>query len=196
MLKIGNTIISLDVIEKSFFCDISKCLGTCCIEGDSGAPLEDGEEEILEAIYPKIKNDLSSAGVREIERQGTSLIDSDGDLVTPLVNKQECVYAIFENNIARCGIEKAFFEERIDFRKPISCQLYPIRVEKYPNFEAVNYNQWHICKAARCLGLEKKVAVFQFLKEPLIRKYGKDWYCELERAAKLICENEKSDKTK
>ncbi|MFA8436987.1 MAG: DUF3109 family protein [Marinifilaceae bacterium] len=188
MLQIGKALVSLDVIEKKFICDISKCCGACCVEGDSGAPLEEDEKQILEEVYPDIKEYLTEKGIEEIEKQGTSVIDSDGDLVTPIINDKECVYTIFENGVAMCGIEKAFLDGKISYRKPISCQLYPIRITQYEEFDAVNYNKWDICKAARELGYKVGTPVYKFLKEPLIRKYGEDWYKELEYAAEHIHE--------
>ena len=186
MLQIGNAIVSLDVIEKKFICDFGKCKGVCCIEGDSGAPLDEDEKTILEEIYPDIKEYLTDKGIEEIEKQGTSVIDADGDLVTPIINDKECVYTIFENGAALCGIEKAFLDGKINYHKPISCSLYPIRIEKYPEFDAVNYNKWTICAPARELGFKMGTPVYKFLKEPLIRKYGEDWYKELEYAAENI----------
>lgn len=188
MLQIGKALVSLDVIEKKFICDISKCQGACCIEGDSGAPLEEEEKEIIEEIYPTIKEYFTQEGIKEIEKQGTSVIDMDGDLVTPIINGKECVYTIFENGVAMCGIEKAYHDGKISFRKPISCQLYPIRITQYEEFDAVNYNKWEICKAARVLGFKKGTPVYKFLKEPLIRKYGEQWYSELEYAGDHIDE--------
>ena len=186
MLQIGNAIVSLDVIEKKFICDFGKCKGACCIEGDSGAPLDEDEKAILEEIYPDIKEYLTEKGIEEIEKQGTSVIDADGDLVTPIINDKECVYTVFENGLALCGIEKAFLDGKINYRKPISCSLYPIRIEKYPEFDAVNYNKWSICGPARELGFKMGTPVYKFLKEPLIRKYGEDWYKELEYAAENL----------
>ena len=188
MLQIGKALVSLDVIEKKFICDISKCQGACCIEGDSGAPLEEEEKEIIEEIYPTIKEYFTQKGIKEIEKQGTSVIDMDGDLVTPIINGKECVYTIFENGVAMCGIEKAYHDGKISFRKPLSCQLYPIRITHYEEFDAVNYNKWEICKAARELGFKKGTPVYKFLKEPLIRKYGEQWYSELEYAGDHIDE--------
>jgi Protein of unknown function (DUF3109). len=188
VLQIGKAIVSLDVIEKKFICDISKCCGACCVEGDSGAPLDEEEKQIIEDIYPDIKEYLTERGIEEIEKQGTTVIDSDGDLVTPIIDGKECVYTIFENGNAMCGIEKAFFDGKISYRKPISCQLYPIRIDKYAEFDAVNYNKWDICKPARELGFKNGTPVYKFLKEPLIRKYGEDWYNELEYAAENIGE--------
>ena len=186
MLQIGNAIVSLDVIEKKFICDFGKCKGIYCVEGDSGAPLEDDEKAILEEIYPDIKEYLTEKGIEEIEKQGTSVIDSDGDLVTPIINDKECVYTVFENGSALCGIEKAFLDGKINYRKPISCSLYPIRIEKYEEFDAVNYNKWSICGPARELGFKMGTPVYKFLKEPLIRKYGEDWYKELDYAAENL----------
>ena len=186
VLQIGNAIVSLDVIEKKFICDFAKCKGACCIEGDSGAPLDEDEKVILEEIYPDIKEYLNEKGIAEIEKQGTSVIDSDGDLVTPIINDKECVYTVFENGLALCGIEKAFLYGKIKYRKPISCSLYPIRIQKYEEFDAVNYNKWNICAPARDLGYKMGTPVYKFLKEPLIRKYGEDWYKELEYAAENL----------
>jgi len=188
VLQIGKAIVSLDVIEKKFICDFGKCKGACCIEGDSGAPLDEEEKAILEEIYPDIKEYLTEKGIEEIEKQGTSVIDSDDDLVTPIINDKECVYTVFENGSALCGIEKAYLDGKIKYRKPISCSLYPIRIDKYAEFDAVNYNKWDICKPARELGFKNGTPVYKFLKEPLIRKYGKDWYKELEYAAENIDE--------
>jgi len=186
VLQIGNAIVSLDVIEKKFICDFGKCKGACCVEGDSGAPLDEDEKAILEEIYPDIKEYLTEKGIEEIEKQGTSMIDADGDLVTPIINDKECVYTVFKDGSALCGIEKAFLDGKISYRKPISCSLYPIRIEKYPEFDAVNYNKWKICGPARELGFKMGTPVYKFLKEPLIRKYGEDWYKELEYAAENI----------
>jgi len=186
VLQIGNAIVSLDVIEKKFICDFGKCKGACCVEGDSGAPLDEDEKAILDEIYPVIKEYLTEKGIEEIEKQGTSVVDADGDLVTPIINDKECVYTVFENGLALCGIEKAFLDGKISYRKPISCSLYPIRIQKYPEFDAVNYNKWNICAPARELGFKMGTPVYKFLKEPLIRKYGEDWYKELEYAAENL----------
>jgi len=183
MLQIGDTLVSLDVIEKDFYCDLSDCNGNCCVFGDSGAPLEKDEAEALKELYPKIKLYLQKEGRDTIEQQGTSVVDFDGDIVTPLIDKKECAYTIFENGIAFCGIERAWEDKIIDFRKPISCHLYPIRINKYQSFDAINYHEWDICNGACKLGEHKSVKVFEFLKDPLIRKYGKDWYKELEMSA-------------
>lgn len=187
MVEIGRTLISLDVFEKHFLCDILKCKGACCVEGDSGAPLTDEEAEIIEKEYQHFEKYLPENHKKQIKILGYSLIDSDGDLVTPLVNNRQCAYSFYdEKGILKCSIEKAYFEERIDFRKPISCHLFPIRISEYKRFDAVNYQELDICKPGRKCGASQKLPLYTFLKEPLIRKYGKEWYNELEIAADLL----------
>lgn len=185
MIAVGEALISEDLLEKEFVCNLSACKGACCVEGDSGAPLEAEEVKILAEEYPKIEPFLRPEGQRAIAAQGTSVIDEwDGEAVTPLVNGVECAYVTFDNKgTALCGIEQAWKEGATTFRKPVSCHLYPIRIQKYQGFEAVNYHKWNICSPACSLGQELKVPVYQFTKEALIRKYGADWYQELEKVA-------------
>ncbi len=189
MLQIDNTIISLDIFEKKFKCDLAKCKGNCCVYGDSGAPLEKEEIKILEEIYPKVKPFLRPEGIKAIEEIGTSMVDSDGDDVTPLINKKECAYTVIENGIYFCGIEYAFLKKKTKFQKPISCHIFPIRTKDYQGFTAVNYEKWDICKDAVKLGNLENVEVVDFLKRPLIRKFGKKWYKELKIAAKELNNN-------
>jgi hypothetical protein len=188
IIQVGNVLVSQDVIEKKFVCDLEKCKGACCVGGDSGAPLDENELAILDDIYEKVAPYLTSKGRKAIKKYGRYLIDSDGDYVTPLVNgTEECAYTIFENGIAKCGIEKAYEEGVIKFKKPISCHLYPIRIEKLKsNTEALNYHKWELCKAACALGKKLQVPVYKFLEQPLIRKYGKKWYRELELAVEHL----------
>lgn len=183
MFQIGKTIVSDDVLEKEFVCNLTACKGQCCIDGDAGAPLDKDETAILEEIYPKIKSYLRAEGIDAIEQQGTWVIGEDGDFETPLINNKECAYVIFDGDTALCGIEQAYNEGLIKWKKPVSCHLYPIRIKEYSQFSAVNYNRWHICDDACVLGKELEVPVYKFLKEPLIRKYGEDWYTELENVA-------------
>lgn len=192
MIKIKDTLISLDIIEKKFVCDLTKCKGACCVHGDSGAPIEDHEVEILEQIYPKLKSYLRQEGINAIEEQGTWIIDIENDKVTPLINNQECAYVVFEDDIAKCAIEKAYFDKKIKFQKPVSCHLYPVRVKKYSDFFAVNYDSWEICKPALKLGKDKDVPVFEFTKESLLRKFGKDWYRHLRIVAKELAKNKEN----
>ena len=184
MFQIGKTIVSEDIIEKDFVCNLSACKGACCVQGEAGAPLEKEETQILEAIYPKIKPFLREEGILEIEKQGTWVTSDWDELETPLVNGAECAYVIFsDNNTALCGIEEAYNKGLIDFKKPVSCHLYPVRVKDYSEFAAVNYHKWDICDDACTLGKELKVPVYKFVKEALIRKFGEDWYDELEIVA-------------
>jgi hypothetical protein len=183
MLSIGKTIVSLHLFEKRFACDLEKCRGQCCYYGDSGAPLEENEAEIIELIFPEIKYLMRSEGIEAVESQGTSVIDSDGDIVTPLIGNNECAYAIIENGIYKCAIEKAWFEKKISFRKPESCHLFPARIKRYRDFDAVNFEEWKICKPAIINGISQDIPVYRFLKEPLIRVYGEEWYRELTIAA-------------
>ncbi|RIH66259.1 DUF3109 family protein [Mariniphaga sediminis] len=187
MIEIGRTIISRNVFEQHFVCDLLKCKGACCVEGDSGAPLTPGEAKTIEKEYSRFEGYLPEEHREEIKKQGYSVIDDDGDLVTPLVNKRQCAYSFYDGNgILKCSIEKAFFEGKTQFRKPVSCHLFPIRITEYKNFDAVNYEELDICKPGRACGKSQKVKLYQFLKEPLIRKYGEEWYKELQIAADYL----------
>jgi len=187
MIEIGHTIISRDILEKYFACNLSECKGACCIEGESGAPLTGKEAEIIKNAYNLIKNILPEKNRREIENQGFAIIDSDGDVVTPLVNNRQCAYSYYDKKgILNCSIEKAFLEGKTNFRKPLSCHLFPIRITEYEKFDAVNYQELDICKPGREYGKLHKIRLYQFLKEPLIRKYGKEWYQKLEIAADYL----------
>jgi len=180
MFEIRDTIVSSEIIEENFLCDLSVCKGECCVEGDSGAPLEEDEVEIIKNILPEVWNDLSPAAQAIIEKQGATYEDMDGDMVTSIVNGKDCVFTYYDDKgICKCAIEKAHREGRIDFYKPISCHLYPIRLQKYNKFTAVNYHRWRVCKAAVALGDKNGLKIYQFLKEPLIRRFGKEWYDEL-----------------
>lgn len=183
MVQIDEVLISLDVFAKRFICDLPKCKGECCVEGESGAPLEDEETDIMEQVYPIVKADLSEKAIAEIEKTGTWEVDADGDKVTPIIQGKECVYTFFdEEGVCKCAIEKAWSEGKTAFRKPVSCQLYPIRMKKYNDFEAMNYDVWPICHVARELGSKVGMPVFRFLKEPIIRRFGEEFYKEMEGA--------------
>ncbi len=184
MIQIDDTIISFDVFKEKFLCNLDACKGECCIEGDAGAPLEEEEVEQLKKVLPVIWEDLSSEAQAVIEKQGVCYKDEDGDLVTSIVNGKDCVFTCYdEKGCCYCAIEKAYRDGKVDFYKPVSCHLYPIRVQKYPEFKAVNYHRWSVCKAAVLLGEKEDMPIYKFLKEPLIRKFGEDWYTELEIAA-------------
>lgn len=187
MLQIEDTIISLDIIEEEFLCDLSVCKGICCVEGDSGAPVEDAEISELEKALPVIWDDLSPQAREVIEKQGIVYLDEDDEYVTSIVDGKDCVFTCYDDKgHCLCALEKAYKENKISFYKPISCHLYPIRVANYRGFRALNYNRWQVCEAAVLLGRKNKLKVYQFLKEPLIRKFGEDWYRQLENAAKEI----------
>lgn len=184
MFQIGKTIVSEDIIEKDFMCNLSACKGACCIAGDAGAPLEKSELKIMEDIYPIVKPYLRNEGIKAIEKQGVYITNDEGELETPLVNDADCAYVIFdEKNTALCAIEEAYNQGEISFKKPVSCHLYPVRVQDYSEFEAVNYHHWQICDDACALGKELQVPVYKFVKQALVRKFGETWYKELEDVA-------------
>jgi Fe-S-cluster containining protein len=181
VLKIKDTLVSLDIVERHFACDLSHCMGACCIEGDAGAPLEEGEESELKRILPEIWNDLGSSARVVIHEQGVACVDIEGDTVTTIVNGKDCVFSHRdESGICKCAIETAYRQGRINWPKPISCRLYPVRVKDYGEYKAVNYNRWNICKSAEILGVEKQIPIYQYLREALIDKFGEEWYAELE----------------
>ncbi len=186
MLRIADTIFSLDVLTKHFGCNLPTCLGNCCRYGDSGAPLTDSEIITLREIYPDVKPYLRPDGIRVIEEKGFSVLDFENDRVTPLIGDEECAYSILKGNIFMCGIEKAFEEGKTDFQKPVSCHLFPVRIKQYKDFWAVNYQELSICSSARQKGREGNLYVYEFLKEPLIRALGKEIYDELCIAAEEL----------
>jgi hypothetical protein len=185
MILLEDKLISEEIFSEEFVCNLSKCKGACCVEGDVGAPLEKEETAILDEIYEKVKPYLTKEGIASIEKQGKWEIDDrDGDFVTPMVEGKQCSYVTYdEKGITKCGIEKAFEDGVIDYQKPISCHLYPIRVKEYSTFTAFNYDEWPICSPACALGKELKVPVYKFVKAPLIRKYGEEFYSMLCDAA-------------
>ena len=184
MFQLGKTIVSENIIDKDFVCNLSACKGACCVDGDAGAPLENEETKILEDIYPKVKPFLRQEGIDVIEKEGTWITSDFGELETPLINDADCAYVIFdENKTALCAIEEAYNQGIIDWKKPVSCHLYPIRVRDYSEFSAVNYHKWEICDDACSLGKELQVPVYKFVKQALVRKFGEDWYAELEKVA-------------
>lgn len=187
MILIDDVLISDDVIDVQFVCNIKKCKGICCVEGDSGAPVEKSETKILKKIYPKIKKYLLAEGIEAIEKQGTFVDEPDDEYTsyaTPLINGGACAYVNYEKDgTISCAIEKAWKDGVTDFRKPISCHLYPIRIKQMETVTAVNYDVWDICGDACSLGKKIKVPVYVFLKDALIRKFGDEFYTTLEHAA-------------
>ena len=184
MFQLGKTLVSEDIIENDFVCNLNACKGACCIDGDAGAPLDQEETKLLEEVYPKVKPFLREEGIKAIESLGVFITTEKGELETPLINGQDCAYVFFdEKNIALCGIEEAYNQGDIAWKKPLSCHLYPVRVKDYSEFSAVNYHHWHICDDACSLGKELQVPIYKFVKEALVRKFGTDWYDELEKVA-------------
>lgn len=183
MLQIDDTIVSLALIEKKFLCDLTACRGSCCRYGDTGAPLTAAEASILERIWPDLMPYLRPEGIRAVQKLGTSVTDIEGELVTPLINNQECAYTIMEDDIYKCGIETAFNEGAVDFRKPLSCHLFPVRIKQYRDFRAVNYEEWPICRPGVACGVKENMQLYIFLREPLVRAFGEEWYNRLHWAA-------------
>ena len=185
MILIDDKIISDDVVEVQFVCNLDACKGACWWEGDYGAPLTDEEREILKNIYEDVKPFLTPEGKAAIETQGIYVyVDETKEYATTLVNNTACAYMTRdENGIAKCGIEEAHKAGKTDFLKPISCHLYPVRIDHHDHFDAINYDKWEICSAACELGKKMQMPVYQFVKDALIRKYGEDFYEALEGAA-------------
>lgn len=180
MIIVENAVISDDVKENFFVCNLEKCKGACCVEGDMGAPLEVDELKTLEDIYEDVKPYLTKEGQEVIEKEGRYVKDVDGDYCTPTIGGKECAYAIRDKKgILKCGIEQAHKEGKTDFKKPVSCHLYPLRITPYDHYDAINYHRWHICNPACSLGRELHVPLYRFLKDALVRKYGEEWYEEL-----------------
>ena len=187
MFQLGKSIISEEIIESDFVCNLKACKGACCVEGEAGAPLEEEELNILEEIYPAVKPFLRPEGIEAIEAQGLYVKGSDGEWETPLVHGSECAYVMFDDKgTALCAIEEAFNQGEVNWKKPVSCHLYPVRVKQYAEFSAVNYHKWYICDDACTLGRELGVPVYKFVREALIRKFGQEWYDELEEVARQL----------
>lgn len=190
MFQLGKSIVSEEILENDFVCNLNACKGGCCVEGEAGAPLEEDELAIMQEIYPKVKPYLREPGVKAIEEQGVYIKGRDGEWETPLVNGSECAYVTFDDKgTALCGIEQAYIRGDIDWKKPLSCHLYPVRIKQYAEFSAVNYHKWYICDDACTLGKELGVPVYKFVKDALIRKFGESWYEELENVARELKES-------
>lgn len=187
MIDIDGKIVSVDLLREGFLCDLSQCKGICCVEGNAGAPLDIDEVDILEEEYPNYKPYMTPEGIEAVERQGFMVIDEDGDYTTPLVNDAECAYTYTENGITLCAIEKAWMEGKCSFRKPISCHLYPIRLINFSNGSVgLNYHRWSVCDCARKCGKKVGVPVYKSLKEAITRRFGEEFYTQLDAAAELL----------
>lgn len=191
MIAIGSTLCSEEVFTHAFVCDLGKCQGACCVEGDAGAPLRDEELLVLDRIRPALEPFLRPEGLAALAEQGNYVRDSDGEWVTPLVAGKECAYVVFKGGTSFCGIETAHRAGVVDWPKPLSCHLYPIRVTTYKAYDALNVDHWKVCEPACSLGRELNVPVFRFLKNSLIRAYGTEWYEEAEQVYEVL-EQERS----
>ncbi|MEM9053329.1 MAG: DUF3109 family protein [Bacteroidota bacterium] len=190
MIQVDNTLLSEDLFSERFLCDLTACKGACCIEGDSGAPLEPEEVGILEDALEAVKPYMRREGIDRVEEVGVFTVDIDGEYVTPLVNGEECAFVSFDKNgTAKCAIEQAHRDGKIDFKKPISCHLYPIRLSKINDLIALNYHSWPICDPARACGAKLDLKVFRFLKEPLVRRFGEEYFYQLLEVERLLEES-------
>jgi len=186
MLQIKDTIVTLDLAEEFFCCDLDKCLGACCIEGDAGAPVTLEEVERIEKVLPEVEPEMLPRAIEEVRQNGVAYVDQEGDLVTTILDGRNCAFTCYApGGVCLCALEKVFREGRTDFRKPSSCSLYPLRLTTYPSFTAVNYHRWKICRDAVTNGRAKGIRLYQFLKGPLIERFGQEWYDELAQACEL-----------
>lgn len=180
LLELNDKILSADILQEKFTCNLDKCKGACCVEGSDGAPLSLEEVHTIEQLLPQIKPYMRPEAIKWVEESGVSYEDWENEPVTQIINGKECVFVYFdEKGIAKCAIEKGFLEGKYKFKKPISCHLYPIRIKSYEKFTALNYHQWDICSDAREFGKETNLSVFEFLKDPIIQRFGEDFYKEL-----------------
>lgn len=194
IIEIGDKLVSDEIFEKEFVCNLGACKGVCCIEGDDGAPLTLEEVDLLEEHVDAIKPYMTEEGIGTVERKGVFYMDQDNEPVTALVKGAECAFVFRDNEgITKCSVEQAYRDGKIEFNKPISCHLYPIRARKFRSFTALNYDRWTICKDACTLGEELGVPVYKFLKEPLIRAYGAPFYADLEKVAAELNDKSKSE---
>lgn len=194
MIEIDDKIVSLDLLRECFLCDLQRCKGLCCVEGNAGAPLEAEEVAMLEAEYGHYRPYLTGEGIAAIEQQGFMVPDEEGDRTTPLVNGAQCAYAYTENGVTLCAVERAYREGRCGFRKPISCHLYPIRVVRFSNGTlGLNYHRWEVCRPAVACGRRAGIPVYKALHEPIIRRFGEEFYKALEAAEEYLREQEPRD---
>lgn len=180
ILQVGNVLVSPDVFTEKFCCDLELCKGQCCVEGDAGAPVTLDEIGEMENVLDTVWEDLSASAQAVIDKQGVAYTDREGELVSSIVNGKDCVFTCYENGVCLCALDRAYRNGKTKWPKPISCALYPIRVKSFGNnLYGINYNKWGVCKTARIKGKELGLPLYKFLKDPLIRRFGKEWYDEL-----------------
>ena len=190
IVEIDNKLISTEIFDRKFVCDLNACKGACCVEGDNGAPLTMEEVDILEEIYDQVKPFMREEGIAAVEKSGVFYMAQWNEPATTLVDNQECAFVYFdEKGITKCAIEQAHLAGKVDWKKPVSCHLYPIRVSKIAENFALNYDEWNICKPACACGEQLNVPVYKFLKEPIIRAFGEAFYDDMEKVDALLKEN-------
>ena len=191
MIEIDGRIVVTVLLSGRFCCDLGRCHGMCCVEGNAGAPLDEEELKVLEREYPRFRDDMTPEGRREAEHQGLYVIDEEGDYTTPLIGDADCIYAYREGGVTLCAIEKAWRAGRTSFRKPVSCHLYPIRVTRFGDgSEGLNYHRWEVCAPARELGRRQGVRVYEALREAIVRRFGEAFYDEMKAAADYLDNHE------
>jgi hypothetical protein len=187
IIEIGNKLVSTDLLEKRFVCDLNACKGACCVEGDAGAPLKMSEISMLESVLDDVKPYMTDEGLKAVEKSGVFYMDADNDPVTTLMEGGACAFTSFDaDGTAKCGIEQAYYDKKVKWKKPLSCELFPIRVKEYTKFTAVNYEEIDICKPACACGDQLNVPVYRFLKTPIIRAFGEEFFNELVEAEKAL----------
>lgn len=187
ILEVGGILISSDIITECFCCDYEKCKGICCVEGSDGAPVTMDEIAGIEDALDAVWSDLSASAQSVIDKQGVAYTDRDGDLVTSIVRGKDCVFTCYDGDSCLCALEKAYRHGKTAFCKPISCALYPIREKRFGDgLVALNYHRWAVCRDAVAKGKALQMPVYRFLKEPLIRRFGQEWYDELCEVAALL----------
>lgn len=182
MFAVDNVLVTDGLLEAPFCCNLSACLGGCCVQGESGAPLEPEERAELEKLFPAVRKYLRPEALEVIERQGVWEELSEDQFATTCVNDAECVFVMYDGPVAKCAIQRAHEEGLVDFPKPISCHLFPVRVENFGEMDALNYEQVGLCNAARKAGRRQGLQLSEFLRAPLIRKYGESWYLKFREA--------------
>lgn len=187
IIQVGDVLVSPDIITEKFCCDLDKCKGECCVEGDAGAPLTMDEIAGIEDALDIVWNDMSASAQAVVDKQGVAYNDRDGDLVTSIVNGKDCVFTCYENGCCLCALERAYRSGKTKFIKPISCALYPIREKRFAGgLVGLNYNRWDVCRPAVEKGRELGLPVYKFLEGPLVRRFGKEWYQELCEIAETL----------